>query len=359
MGKAATYAALVAATALLAACGSDDGPGDSDSIVGAASGYVTGDSVSVQFVDWAEVRGALGLEDAEGEELFEGLAETRDIGPLYSPGSEPEAEIVGFGLEDLEWEAAIIEEDEPPLAILGVGGDFDYEGVADALAECGYDKAEAGDGTIYSLEEIGQCEDDTGPSFGIPGPALAAIALLPDDDRVLTAASPERIEAALDADGESTLEPVVDDLGETAADVIAGSISFGDLGCSAFSPTGGRFAGRATPEQIEALEEELGDVGEPYESLLVGYTAIGEDTAGRIVLDHESADAADAGLEAREPLFEEATSLVTSQPYTEFLKLDSAETDDDALVFEVSAPDGGPLPLFSLIEQQDLLPAAC
>ncbi len=356
--------AFLIALALLAGCGSDEDEGTPNSVAANAAPYVSAESAAVTFIDWAALKETLEFEDtssSDPDDFYTALLEAAgDLGPLYSNTAitDEEPMALGFGPPDLESEVLIEVEDGVPLSVLGFPEEFGFEAVEDALSECSYSSEEIENGTLYTRELQAPC-GDIDSSLGIPSPSVASIAVMPDDAMMLTASSPEPIETALEESAESSLDPVLSDLGGALDGVVAGTIAYGELGCPSFGISAA-LGPSATPEQLEAIEEEQGTAGDPYESLLVGYETGGDAFSGIIALDHADADAADAALESRENAISEGVTLTAQQPYSELFQLDQAEVEDDAVIFNVSAPsEGRPLKLLSAAALRDLTFAGC
>ena len=353
--------AVLLGSLALAGCGSDDdsesGSDDSESgsVLSEASPYFMAESGWFQFTDWAAVKSEFGGEDltsesSEGEqqEFFETISEEAAIGSDYLATLDDD--VVGFGPLDLEWEAQVLGEDQI-VNVLGFPGGFDFESVESALADCGYEESEVDGGTLFEKAPAEPCAGEE-PFSSTPDPSLAAIAVLPDAGVAVTSSDAEAVTAAIEGDG-GPLDAVEDDLGSQLDDALAGYVAFGDA-CDAVSVSGGS----ASPEQVEALEKEIGDLGGPYEIFLASYVDDGDGISGRFVLDFASSDEAESQLEARSDAFENARSLVTGEPYSDIYSLDSAEAEEDAIVFEASSVDG-PNPLLQSVVQRDLPFAAC
>jgi hypothetical protein len=169
----------------------------------------------------------------------------------------------------------------------------------------------------------------------------------------VTSGGPDAVTAAIDGGG-SVLDAAAEDLGAQLDGALAGYIDFGETACEAVSGAGAN----ATPEQAEAIEKEIGDLGGPYEIFLASYVDESDGIVGRFVLDFASPDEAESQLDARSDAFESARSLVTGEPYADIYSLDSAEADEDAIVFEASSVEG-PNPLLESVIQRDLPFAGC
>jgi hypothetical protein len=351
--------AALSAIAVLVGCGgsSDDDSGGNnaatsgDSPLTRAAPFAGEGAAAVEFVDWAAVRKTVGAEATTGT----GLARVADIGPLSTRTPPGVAGELGFDLGDLEWEARV--EGATPLTLVGFPGDFDFATVERRMERCGYERSEIEGGVLYSRERLQSCEgDDTSP--GILEPRLSNVAVLADDAMLVAASSPEAVERAVESRGESdAFESTLDDLGSTVDDVVAGYVGTGEFGCRMFGVDAG-VPGRLTPEIAEELERRQGDLGEPYEALLVGFVPEGDRFDGRIALDYEDGGQAEDGLDARRKSFEEVTSPVTREPLSADMRLGSAEVEDDAIVFSV-APREGPLQLFGRVIKRDLPFAGC
>ena len=340
----------IAALAALSGCGSSDyegtggggsGSGGSgasadsasaDSVLTRAAPFVGAGSAAVEFVDWAAVRKTI-----DGGAAADRMFRVSDIGPLNTRTPPGVPGQLGFGLDDLEWEARV--DGAATLGLIGFPEDFDLAAVErrmERLASC------KGDG------------DETGAQ--IPEPRLSNVAVLADDRLLVTASSPEEVERAVEGRGDSDgFESALDDLGSTLDGVVAGYVGSGEFGCRMFAPDA---TGRLTPEIVRELKRRRGDLGEPYELLLAGFVPDGDRFDGRVVLDYGDGGQAEDGLDARRRSFEETTSPVTNETLSADVRLESAEVEDDAIVFSL-APREGPLQLFGRVVKRDLPFAAC
>ena len=358
----------IAALAALAGCGSSDyegtGGGGSGSVGSGASAdsasagsaltraapFVGAGSAAVEFVDWAAVRKTLG-----GGAAADRMFRVSDIGPLNTRTPPGVPGQLGFGFDDLEWEARV--DGAATLGLIGFPEDFDLAAVERRMERCGYERAEIDGGALYSRERLASCTgdgDETGAQ--IPEPRLSNVAVLADDRLLVTASSPEEVERAVEGRGDSDgFESALDDLGSTLDGVVAGYVGSGEFGCRMFAPDA---TGRLTPEIVRELKRRQGDLGEPYELLLAGFVPDGDRFDGRVVLDYGDGGQAEDGLDARRRSFEETTSPVTNETLSADVRLESAEVEDDAIVFSL-APREGPLQLFGRVVKRDLPFAAC
>ena len=355
---------MLCALAAVAGCGgSDDGGGSGggdEGSSGAPAGsaltragpFVRGASAGVEFVDWAAVRKTVGG-DLSGARLFR----VADIGPLNTRSPVQGPEPLGFSLDDIDWEARV--DGEAALGLIGFPEDFDVAAVESALERCGYERREIDGGALYSREKLQSCDggdDPTAPT--IPEPRLSNVAVLADERLLVLASSPDEAERAVESRGDGGgFEDALDDLGSALDGVAAGYVGAGELGCRMFAPDAGA-PGRLTPEIERELKRRQGELGEPYELLLVGFVPNGKRFDGRVVLDYDDGGKAEDGLEARRKSFEETTSPVTAEPLSADLRLASAEVEDDAIVFSL-APREGPIQLFGRVVRRDLPFAAC
>jgi hypothetical protein len=332
--------------------GSDGGDAAADAALTAAAPFVGAGAAGVEFVDWAAVRKTLGSA-AAADRLFR----VSDIGPLNTRTPPGVPGPLGFGFDDLEWEARV--DGAATLGLIGFPDDFDLATVERRLERCGYERSESEGGALYGRERLRSCEGgDDETRAQIPEPRLSNVAVLAEDRLLVAGSSADEVKRAVEARGAGDgFESAVDDLGSTLDGIVAGYVGSGEFGCKLFAPDAGA-PGRLTPEIERELQRRQGDLGEPYELLLVGFVPKGERFDGRVVLDYEDGGTAADGLEARRKSFEETVSPVTNEPLSADLPLTSAEVEDDAIVFSV-APREGPLKLFARVVQRDLPFAAC
>jgi hypothetical protein len=337
--------------AALAGCGSSGDHRESASSPAArAAPFVRGASAGVGFVNWAALKKQLGASN-----LSVRLRRISDVAPLYSPSLQTGAKLVGFGPSDLDWEAQV-QTDGPPLSLLGFPDGFDLGKVKDALGKCGYEKSEVDGGSLYTKPIAVSCAGKP-DSFGTrtPPPTLASVAVLDDDKLLVGAASPATVRAAVKGRHDDAFKSKVDDLGSALDGVVAGYVGSGRFGCKQFSPGGPT----VTPQVAAELKRRLGDLGKPYDLLLVGFVAAANRLDGRIALDYGDEGDARAGLKARRDAFEEAPSPATNRRLSDTLRLTSAKADGDALVFSLAPRGDAPLSLNAPVARRDLLFAGC
>jgi hypothetical protein len=338
---------VLVALAALAAGGCGDG-GDKAAAsmpLDAVAPFVHGSSAGVSFVDWSSLK----------KRSPEQLRRVSDIGPLYSQELRSSRKLVGFGVSDLDWEARV-EEGGAPVTVLGFPGGFDLGKVEDALKRCGYRRSAVQGGALYSKPVATSCggkADTLGTNT--PPPTLASVAVLADDHLLVAAASPATVKAAVSQRGGGDFKKRLDDLGPGLDGVVAGYLGYGQFGCRQFAGGGPNL----TPEIAAELKRQVGDLGRPYDMLLLGFVPAGGRFDGRIVLDYADADDAKAGLEKRRKAFENVPSPTTRLPLTKLFRLTSAKAEDDAVVFTVAPADGRPLTLFAPLTRRDLLFAGC
>jgi hypothetical protein len=354
--------AALCAIAALAGCGGsgDDGggsgggsaPSADDSALTKAAPFVGDGAAAVEFVDWAAVKKTLG-----GDVGGTRLVRVSDIGPLNTRTPPGVPGPLGFNFDDLEWEARV--DGAATLNLVGFPEDFDLAAVERRLERCGYERSEVEGGALYSRERLRTCEGDDDPTGVLtPEPRLSNVALLDDDRLLVAASSAEEVERAVESRGDGDdFESALEDLGSTLDGVVAGYVGSGAFGCKQFAPDAGA-PGRLTPEVERELKRRQGDLGEPYELLMVGFVPDGDRFDGRVVLDYEDGDPAEDELDSRRRSFEETTSPVTAEPLSADLRLTSAEVEDDAIVFSL-APREGPLQLFGRVVKRDLPFAGC
>jgi hypothetical protein len=314
-----------------------------------AAPFVRGASAGVSFVDWSALRKQLGAPD-----LAERLTRVSDVGPLYTNNLETGEKLVGFGPSDLDWEAQV-QSAGPPVSLLGFPDGYDLGKVEDALGKCGYKKAGIEGGTLYSKPVATGCGGKA-DSLGLrtPSPTLASIAVLDDDHVLVTASSPAVVNAVVKGRGGDDFKSKLDDLGSALGGVVAGYVGSGRFGCKQFAPGGPTI----TPEIAAELKRQVGDLGKPYDVLLVGFVPAGKRFTGRIALDYASEEDAEDGLKPRRAAFGKP-SPSTRRPLSDLFRLTSAKADGDALVFSLAPAGGAPLRLNAPLFRRDLLVAGC
>lgn len=366
------HAAGLLAAALLVtvtACDSDGGDGgwgsgSAWSVQGALAqlpAAAPDATVLVQAGDLVTASEAAGVErpdDLDGQALVDwlgpltggpGAEEALVFVPIASLFNAPRllqheefADELGFSVLDAE---AFVEQSTPPATFAVVAGDLDGA-LRDDLPEVADGVVTAGEGEDLAADVANQT---VARPLGMPlrlaeRPGLVAAS--PGTTAVADwVAGPERTMA--DHDELAAVASALDD-----ADVLAAALATGSSMAlaDALGETG-------SPEQVAALEADLGAVLPPAPFRTVGIGWGVEDGAADVTIAYHfgTEEAAESAEPAFEAMFAEGDTLVSRQPLSELLTLDGVDRDGPVVVLDLSLPDGvGPRVVFDLYVSRDL-----
>jgi hypothetical protein len=230
------------------------------------------------------------------------------------------ADIGGFR-DELGWTvldvSSFVEVSAPPARFTVLHGEFDVEQIDAAI--------DSNDDDVWSIGEEDFAVDVSQRSAARPlGESLR---LAEHDGALAVSKSTPPIEDWLAGDdrldGDDDLTAVAEALDEH--DVYSVMILDGDDLISDPLSIAGR---NATPEQIEQIEEQFGDLLlAPFDVLGAGVTVVDDEAVGVLAYEHGSADAAEENAELLETLFAEGSSIRTNQPLSDLFTDVQVEAD--------------------------------
>jgi hypothetical protein len=367
--------ALVTVPVLLAACGGDDAGGGGlvsgdDYSIEAALGELPvpddDDGLMITTADLATATELAGLERPSGPDAEAAMAWASALtgveydgnppAPLFVPVADVfnlqylsriadfDAE-VGWSLVDAD---AYVEATSLPERFAVIAGDFDESPLADDLTDLGDGVYSAGDGEDFSSD----------PSMiSAARPIGAPIRLAYEDGLVAASPSTPAIEAWLSGDGAT----LADDERLTAV-----AAALDDAGAvSAVLVSGGSFAAggvNVPPDAIAELDEVL--PADPFQAVGIGWS-ISDEASGEgdeatptatvtVAYRFATEAAAEASLAAFEAQ-QDSVSVITGQPLSELVTLQSAEQSGQVAVVTLGVVgERAPNVVYQMLIRRDL-----
>ncbi|KQZ66804.1 hypothetical protein [Nocardioides sp. Root151] len=383
MGNRRTTARLavlaVAATVLVAGCSDDDGSNDGDekrrSPQSLSEGYsvrgalaeipasAVDDDVLVQTADLRAATEAAGLDvptDGSREATSPWLSGLTDASsesptPVFVPFGEsfnlqaaaPEefAELLGWSVLDVD---SFVELSVPPGRFAVVTGDFDDDTLSSDLTE-------VGDGVVTDVE--GEDFENHLDAVNAANRLGVPTRLARQEDRIALSPSTPAVESWLEggdslADDDS-LAAVADALDDEGA--ISAVLTRVEGGAD---PASAVLGSQASPEQLEALNEQLeGSVPEdPFDAVGIGWSVDDGEAEVHVAYHFDSTDAARDGAEVLEKTYREGTSSVSRTPYSDYLDVEDVDADGPVVTVTVTPAEQGRTSfLYQALQQRELL----
>ena len=336
-----------------------------------AFAYFPADATSVTFSDQVGTEERLGVQDiasdssdAEFEEYLVQLSENPWAGNAFTTYLQTmRKEGAAFTSLDVVWSAEVRgETDGDPSGsyaqLFGMDPDLDLDAVADAMVEAGFDEVEV-DGARGVTSAPGAADPLTG--FIGPYPVGAGdLVMLPEEHLMISGPDAEWILDVVNGDADSLADE--DDISDLLQDedVEYVAISRGAGACtSALSPD--TLGGRVTPETVEALMQDLEDADLGTADATAAFVARdGDDVTLLARLLFDDADQASDDRDARETYLDTATDLVTSEPLSGVIDVNSIETEGslETVRYEYLG-DRGPGRLFADVQDRNLAATTC
>lgn len=264
------------------------------------------------------------------------------------------AEAWGWDSTDLIWETMLMYDGAPPAYVLRLRDDFDTTAIVRRFDERGFTQSQHNGATIYSHEMDLTADWLRLTEFGILNTAVVA-----DEKTLVLSTSIDNVKAIVDAyrdqsrssGGETAFQAIADRLGEVAA----AALSRAEVVCRSLNEAN-------ISAQTEAVKAILGPAPalHAYQAFGIGYRYENEKPIGLLVFHYANAADAQADLDARRRLADEATSLSTRQPYSVALfTLNQALVDGSDLTLQVSPVNDLPRRLFDMVRRRDVIFAVC
>lgn len=250
---------------------------------------VPADATRFSWTDWDGVRRELGADvgpesSAEEVEAFLTEAFAADLSSMSALGTSAGVmqEELGFSPATVSWEL-LAQSGEGAVEVLGVGDDVDLAAVADRLADLGWAEPEEDDGVWIGGPDV------LAGVGSMLTPELQHVALLADEDLVLTSDDASHLEQVLEGDdGPEELAELAGALEEP----LAAAVHDGAYACEHLAMSQADDDAQAEADQ---LVEAAGEV-HPLTGFAMGVLPGGD---VRAVMQVEDADDAPGDAEAR------------------------------------------------------------
>ncbi len=268
------------------------------------------------------------------------------------------AELWGWDVTDLDWDATLTVGDEPPLYVMQLRADFDLTALAERYKQRKFSATALADGiTLYSTKLDVKADWVRGSEL-----ALINTAIDVKQRRLIVSSGVEGIESALAATKAKavaakgpSVQRVVRLLGSPASSTL---IMGSELCASMNFP----FGKRLSKEQIDAIRKRLlnGKAVSAYETLAVSYDYVDGHPLGTIAMDYADAAAAKADLKPRTDAASNGISLVINKPYRDSVfALTDSSVQGNTLVLRVQPFQDRPDRLRAMLLQRDMPFARC
>lgn len=308
----------------------------------AAAEVLPADTDEFVFVDrdaWAK---RVGLDDIGHDFSDEDLKRYHDQVKQQSAVSTPLASYVSmmkdaaFHEFDVDWQVTGRRTSDEPAhwEVYRIDDDIDLADIADDLTEAGYDKQSL-EGHDRFTADLSQADAGSG-LIGDQWPAVYGdLTLIEDEHLVIAATDPESVVEVIDGDADSLadsehLEGLLDPVDDVEVAVVGLD-----------SPCGQPLGRNTDAAQTEAAWAGSGADG-LGSAQATGFFLIGDgETAQAVgVLEFASDDDAEDDAKARRTWLEDGSSLITGQPMSELVDLDSVETDGSLVIARADTEAG-------------------
>lgn len=237
---------------------------------------------------------------------------------------------------DVDWQVTgdRAGDDSARWSIYRIDDDIDMGDIADDLADSGYD-GQSLEGHDRFTADLSRSDPSTGLIGGHWPAVFNDVTLIEDEHLVIVSTDPESVVEVIDGDADSladseSLEKLLDPVDD---------VEMAQVGLD--SPCGQQFGRNTDAARTETALAESGADGlgsaQATDFFLVGD---GDDAQAVGVLDFASDDDAEDDAKARRTWLEDGSSLISGQPMSELVDLDSVEADG-SLVIARAATEAG------------------
>ncbi len=293
----------------LTACGLFEDGGNLDD----ALDLVPFDATFVEFVDRAALAERLDIEDADPDDYLDAVAEDPVGGTELVQFLSLMADGAAFDERDVEW-SVTGQVDDGVFDVYKLDDDVDLGDVADDLLDLGYDEEELRDRRRFTGRPAS-------PDNGGYPPSFFDVTIDDDEHLVVMGSDADAVLETLDDDADSATDADTFDEVLDGTDDVELALLTGAPQCAVNL--------RATPEQLAAASDELGDIRTPSHT---AFLISGEDSEQSARLEFSDDDEAEADLDARRTYLEEGVLLATRQPFAD---VGSAELERDGALVKV------------------------
>ncbi|MDN5852386.1 MAG: hypothetical protein L0K86_05960 [Actinomycetia bacterium] len=328
--------------------GASDGP--TASTYAEALDNVPADTATFEFHDVAAAESRLGIEDEHDPRAYiDAIQEDGAVSSALLPYLAMMSD-TAWDATDIVWE---VQAGTPPdsLGVRRLDDDVDLDAAVEEFKDAGYSGESASGGTLLTAELDDLASKDPARYVEL---GLAEL-VLPDRHLIVSAPNQEALATYTDM-GESLADAgTFDDLAGDDAGLEFLYAQADESACSPVAnPTG---TGTDSDAVAKKILEPYEDLGTPEATTLTIATDDDHLTAtARLAFD--DADTAESDLDARSTLLNDGTSLVTGKPFSTYLTVADATTNDSVETIELDADDT-PYRLMEMVAQRDVPFFAC
>jgi hypothetical protein len=323
------------------------------------------------FTHWSQIRTKLGLETVTSDSPLDARMElarrsTEELAVASAYGRAhlgTHAELWGWDLSDLDWEAQLISAELPPIYVLRLRDGFDFSRISAHLADRGFIQTES-----YGALAFTHDLDLSQEWLHTTELSILNMAYVEESRLMILSSSPAAVDLCLAAQsGEAA--SLDQDAFETAAVEHLGAVDSAILlrglsECLRFSPG-------PIVDLVDSLptSEKLADVKlaleqrellAPYRAFGIGYEDVRGNRVGTIVFEYDTPDMASTDMPARLLLAEEGMSAQFDAPIREAcFTVQTCEVRDSAIVMSVAPAENRPIRLFRMVFYRDAIFAGC
>jgi hypothetical protein len=320
--------ALALATPALASCSSAADVAKGSSNIQDAVAHIPADATYAAITDWATIR----QQNPEiGSGSDEGLGQLMNVPAPSNLVQYQQVMEDDYGwnvVADADWDltyANYSDDGGPVVNLVKVGDSVDLDDFQAKLEDKGFTKQEVDGGTLWTISL-----DDVDPSADLPITAW----FVDEDQRIVRdSIAPPDGSVTIDGDPSDDMQAIADQVG----DATVARLNVGSSACTPVDPVTG-----SDPSRIEDQLAERADLERPTARAETWTGKPGSnpgeqgDTRAKTILLFDSDDAAQADHDARIKVYQEGTSLVTQQPYTELITLEDDSVSGNTATFTFS-----------------------
>lgn len=250
---------------------------------------------------------------------------------------------VGWTVADVD---SFVSADAPPDHFLVAAGDFDDTTLAAGLDDRGGGVVSLGDGDDFAVARSANLLNQVG----------VAQRMAVSDGRIAVSPSTEQVRdwLASDTDPASDVPELAEIAGVLdAADTVSAVMARLDpLDLAEI------LGPRATPDQVEAIRDRLGEtvMSTPVDTVGIGWNADDSGSATITVAYHVTDEAdVDAAATAVEAVYRDGTSFLTGEPISDLVVVDDVTMTGSTVVVMLHPADGrSPISIFDMLTAHDL-----
>jgi len=323
------------------------------------------------FTNWHAIKTALGLDDVTSESPLDARMElahksTQELAVATAYGLadlDTHAEMWGWDLSDLDWEAQLISAEMPPVYVLKLRDGFDFSRVSVRLTDRGFVQTESDGGLVFTHDlDLKQAWIHTTEL------SILNTAYVEESGLMILSSSPVALDMCLAARSGGMPSLDEDDFASAAVEhlgFVDAAIVLRGLGeCLRFTHNPPFDLMDALPDtdrlaDVRAALEEREPLA-PYRALGIGYRDVNGERVGTVVFEYDTQEMASLDMPARLILAEEGRSAYSDAPIFEtWFTVQACEVRDRCILMTVAPVANQPVRLFRMILYADAVFAGC